>query len=219
MPVSSNPHFVYLCFASKTSLINQNKMVAPQSLLKIEAFIRKLVQPNAEEWEAFVSIVQSKKLLKKDLLLEAGQVCNFIAFLNSGVMREYAFLNGKDTTVDFITENQFTSDYQSFIMEEPSRQYLEALTDTELIILRKDAINALFDKYKVWERFGRLIIERVFCINEGKRKKIISTGVEEQYRDFATSYPEIVQQVPQYYIASYLGLSPEHLSRIRKKSG
>ena len=194
-----------------------NDMLEPQSLSKIEAFIRGLVQPNAEEWEAFVRIVRFKKLMKKDLLLEDGQVCNFIAFMNSGVMREYAFQNGKETTVDFITENQFASDYQSFIMLEPSKQYLEALTDVDLIILKKDAINDLFDKYKVWERFGRLIIERVFCINEGKRKKIISTGNEEQYRDFATSYPQIIQKVPQYYIASYLGLTPEHLSRIRKK--
>jgi CRP-like cAMP-binding protein len=194
-----------------------NDMLEPQSLSKIEAFIRGLVQPNEEEWEAFVRIVRFKKLTKKDLLLEDGKVCNFIAFLNSGVMREYAFQNGKETTVDFITENQFASDYQSFIMQEPSKQYLEALTDVDLIILKKDAINDLFDKYKVWERFGRLIIERVFCINEGKRKKIISTGNEEQYRDFATSYPQIIQQVPQYYIASYLGLTPEHLSRIRKK--
>jgi CRP-like cAMP-binding protein len=194
-----------------------NDMSEPQSLLKIEAFIRGLVQPNAEEWEAFVRIIRFKKLSKKDLLLEDGQVCNFIAFINSGVMREYAFQNGKETTVDFITENQFASDYQSFIMQEPSKQYLEALTDVDLIILKKDAINDLFDKYKVWERFGRLIIERVFCINEGKRKKIISTGNEEQYRDFAKSYPQIIQQVPQYYIASYLGLTPEHLSRIRKK--
>jgi CRP-like cAMP-binding protein len=194
-----------------------NGMLEPQSLSKIETFIRGLVQPDAEEWEAFVSIVRFKKLMKKDLLLEDGQVCNFIAFLNSGVMREYAFQNGKETTVDFITENQFASDYQSFIMQEPSKQYLEALTDVDLLILKKDAINGLFDKYKVWERFGRLIIERVFCINEGKRKKIISTGQEEQYREFAASYPQIIQQVPQYYIASYLGLTPEHLSRIRKK--
>jgi CRP-like cAMP-binding protein len=194
-----------------------NGMLEPQSLSKIETFIRGLVQPDAEEWEAFVSIVRFKKLMKKDLLLEDGQVCNFIAFLNSGVMREYAFQNGKETTVDFITENQFASDYQSFIMQEPSKQYLEALTDVDLLILKKDAINGLFDKYKVWERFGRLIIERVFCINEGKRKKIISTGHEEQYREFAASYPQIIQQVPQYYIASYLGLTPEHLSRIRKK--
>jgi CRP-like cAMP-binding protein len=119
--------------------------------------------------------------------------------------------------VDFVTENQFTSDYQSFIMQVPSMQYLEALTDVDLLILKKEAINALYDKYKIWERFGRLIIEMVFCSAEAKRKKIISTSHDEQYRNFAASYPQIVQQVPQYYIASYLGLTPEHLSRLRKK--
>ncbi|MCF0072766.1 Crp/Fnr family transcriptional regulator [Dyadobacter sp. CY261] len=192
-------------------------MTDPGSLLKIESFIRTIVQPNEQEWEDFTRIVRLKKLKKRDLLLEEGQVCNFIAFLNSGVLREYSFQNGKETTVDFVSENQFTSDYQSFIMQVPSKQYLEALTDVDLLILKKDSINALFDKYKIWERFGRLIIERVFCSAEAKRKNILSTTHEEQYRDFTANYPQIVQQVPQYYIASYLGLSPEHLSRIRKK--
>jgi CRP-like cAMP-binding protein len=192
-------------------------MAGPESMIKIEAFIRMIVQPNQEEWDAFTRIVNFKKLNKKDLLLQEGQVCNFIAFINSGVLREYSFQNDKETTVDFVGENQFTSDYQSFIMQVPSMQYLEALTDVELLILKKDAINALFDQYKIWERFGRLIIEKVFCHAEAKRKKIISTSHDEQYRDFAAAYPQIVQQVPQYYIASYLGLTPEHLSRLRKK--
>ena len=193
-------------------------MVNPEFMIKIEAFIRRIIQPNAEEWQAFTQIIKIKKLKKKDLLLEEGQVCNFTAFINSGILREYSFQNDKETTVDFVSENQFTSDYQSFIMEVPSMQYLEALTDVELLILKKNDINALYDQYKIWERFGRLIIENVFCSAEAKRKKIISTSHDEQYRNFAASYPQIVQQVPQYYIASYLGLTPEHLSRLRKKA-
>lgn len=192
-------------------------MIDPEALLKIEAFVRTLVQPNAEEWEALVNILQPKKLKKKELLLEVGQVCTFIVFLNSGVIREYNYENDKDVTVDFVSEGHFTSDYQSFIMQIPSRQYLEALTDVDLLMLRREDINAMYDKYKIWERFGRLIMEMLFCRVEGKRKKIISTTHEEQYRDFVASYPQIIQQVPQYYIASYLGLTPEHLSRLRKK--
>ena len=192
-------------------------MTDPQSLLKIEAFIRTIVQPDVEEWKAFTKIVQFKKLKKKDLLLAEGQVCNFIAFLNSGVLREYSYLNGKETTVDFVGENQFATDYQSFILQIPSEQYLEALTDVDLLVLKKEGINTLFDNFKIWERFGRLIIEKVFCQAERKRKKIISTSHEEQYHEFVAAYPQIIQQVPQYYIASYLGLTPEHLSRLRKK--
>jgi len=192
-------------------------MADPKSIVKIEAFVRYFIQPNEEEWKAFADILQDKTLKKKDLLLEGGQICNFIGFLNSGVIREYAFENGKESTVDFVTENQFVVDFQSFIRGLPSRQYLEALTDVNMVVFKKDAINALYDKYKIWERFGRLIIEQVFCSMEEKRKKIIATTHEEQYRNFASVYPEVVQQVPQYYIASYLGLTPEHLSRIRKR--
>jgi CRP-like cAMP-binding protein len=192
-------------------------MIHPESLVKIKAFIERIVQPNAEEWKAFEEILQIKSLKKKELLLKEGQVCTFIAFLNAGVLREYSFQHDKEITVDFVGENQFTSDYQSFILKTPSKQYLEAITDVALLILKKDAVDGLFDKYKVWERFGRLIIEKVFCNVEAKRKRIITTTHEEQYRDFVASYPEIIQQVPQYYIASYLGLTPEHLSRLRKK--
>lgn len=186
-------------------------------LSKIETFIRHFIQPNEEEWNAFVAILQEKKLLKRELLLEGGQTCNFIGFINSGVIREYSFENGKESTVDFISENQFAVDFQSFILSTPSKQYLEALTDVELLVFKKDNMNRLYDKYKIWERFGRLIIEHVFCGVEAKRKKIITTTHEEQYRNFAATYPNVIQQVPQYYIASYLGLTPEHLSRIRKK--
>lgn len=192
-------------------------MADQKSLIRIEAFIRQFIQPNKEEWKAFADILQVRKLKKKDLLLEEGQICNAIGFINSGVMREYVFESGKESTLDFMSENQFVVDFQSFLMDIPSRQYLEALTDVELVIFKKDAINALYDKYKIWERFGRLIIEQVFCGVEEKRKKIIATSLEEQYRNFALIFPDVVQQVPQYYIASYLGLTPEHLSRIRKK--
>ncbi|CAM4013350.1 cAMP-binding domain of CRP or a regulatory subunit of cAMP-dependent protein kinases [Pedobacter westerhofensis] len=192
-------------------------MADPKSLEKIELFIRQFIQPDEEEWKAFTDILQEKKLRKKDMLLEAGQVCNFIGFLNSGVIREYAFEKGKESTLDFVTENQFVVDFQSFIRGVKSTQYLEALTDVELLIFKKNGLNALYDKYKIWERFGRLIIEQVFCDMEAKRKKIIATSLEEQYHNFASAYPQVVQHVPQYYIASYLGLSPEHLSRIRKK--
>jgi len=187
------------------------------TLVKIEAFIRQFIEPNEEEWKAFADILQQKTLKKKDMLLESGQICNFIGFVNSGVIREYAFQNGKESTVDFVAENQFIVDFPSFIRGTPSRQYLEALTDVDMLIFKKDALNAIFDKYKIWERFGRLIVEQVFCTMEEKRKNIISTTHEEQYRNFASAYPNVVQQVPQYYIASYLGLTPEHLSRIRKK--
>jgi len=187
------------------------------TLVKIEAFIRQFVEPNEEEWKAFADILQLKTLKKKDMLLESGQICNFIGFVNSGVIREYAFQNGKESTVDFVAENQFIVDFPSFIRGTPSRQYLEALTAVDMLIFKKDALNAIFDKYKIWERFGRLIVEQVFCTMEEKRKNIISTTHEEQYRNFASAYPNVVQQVLQYYIASYLGLTPEHLSRIRKK--
>lgn len=102
-------------------------------------------------------------------------------------------------------------------MTTASEQNLQALTDVDLLVMKKEAINAMYDKCKLGERFGRLIIEQVFCNAETKRKKIISTTHDEQYRSFVDAYPQSLQQVPQYYIASYLGISPEHLGRLRKK--
>lgn len=193
-------------------------MISQESTASIEGYIRKFVSPNTEEWEAFRSILTEKRLEKKELLLKQGQVCTFIAFITDGYLREYNFVQDKDVTVDFTSPNNFVTDYPSFLLQSPSIQYIEALTDVEYFIFKRDDIHRLYDQYKVWERFGRLIAERIFCNAEIRRKNIISKSAEELYHDFVRGYPHIVQQVPQYYIASYLGLSPEHLSRIRKKA-
>jgi CRP-like cAMP-binding protein len=192
-------------------------MIRQESIVAIEGYIRRFVSPTAEEWDAFQSILTEKRISKKELLLKQGQVCTFIAFVTQGYLREYNFLQDKDVTVDFISPNNFVTDYPSFLLQSPSAQYIEALTDVEFIIFKRDDIHRLYDQYKTWERFGRLIAERIFCNAEIRRKNFISKSAEDLYHDFVREYPHIVQHVPQYYIASYLGLSPEHLSRIRKK--
>jgi CRP-like cAMP-binding protein len=192
-------------------------MTDQESIASIEAYVRRIVAPDDEEWDAFRSICATKRLKKKELILKQGQVCTFIAFVTQGFLREYNFLQDKDVTVDFISPHNFVTDYPSFLMQSPSMQYIEAITDVECLVLKRDDIHRLYDRYKIWERFGRLMAERIFCNAEIRRKNIISKGAEELYHDFVRDYPHIVQQVPQYYIASYLGLSPEHLSRIRKR--
>jgi CRP-like cAMP-binding protein len=185
-------------------------MVAdPIALSKIELFIRQFIQPNEEEWNAFVNILQQKHLKKRDLLLEGGQVCNFIGFINAGVIREYAYESGKESTVDFVSENQFVVDFQSFILSTPSRQYLEALTDVELLVFKKDGINRLYDKYKIWERFGRLIIEHVFCGVEAKRKKIIATTHEERGH-LSGCYPKSTTILHRFLSWPYSGTSEQN---------
>lgn len=192
-------------------------MIKPESIASIEAYVRNVVSPNAEEWEAFCGILNTKQIGKKQWLLKQDQVCTFIAFVTEGFLREYNFQGDKEVTVDFISPNNFVTDYPSFLMQSPSVQYIEALTDVECLIFKRDDIHRLYDRYKTWERFGRLMAERIFCKAEIRRKNIIRKSAEDLYHEFVREYPDVVQQVPQYYIASYLGLSPEHLSRIRRK--
>jgi CRP-like cAMP-binding protein len=192
-------------------------MTNQESIALIEGYVRQLVSPNAEEWEAFRGILSPRRIRKKELILKQGQVCTFIAFVTEGFLREYNFLHDKDVTVDFISPSHFVTDYPSFLLQSPSLQYIEALTDVECLVFKRDDIHRLYDQYKTWERFGRLIAERIFCNAEARRKNIISKSAEDLYHDFVREYPHVVQHVPQYYIASYLGLSPEHLSRIRRK--
>ncbi|MBT1707347.1 Crp/Fnr family transcriptional regulator [Fulvivirgaceae bacterium PWU5] len=192
-------------------------MTNQESISLIEGYVRQVVSPNAEEWEAFRGILSPRRIRKKELILKQGQVCTFIAFVTEGFLREYNFLHDKDVTVDFISPSHFVTDYPSFLLQSPSVQYIEALTDVECLVFKRDDIHRLYDQYKTWERFGRLIAERIFCNAEARRKNIISKSAEDLYHDFVREYPHVVQHVPQYYIASYLGLSPEHLSRIRRK--
>jgi len=159
-----------------------------------------------------------KKLRKKQYLLQEGDVCKTIAFIEKGALREYSVDdNGSEHIIQFGLEGWIISDLYSFLTGEPATYNIDAIEDAELVLISKAAHEELLQKVPKYETFTRLNITGAYLAMQKRLTSIISTTLEERYATFTTLYPNIVQRVPQHMIASYMGLTPETLSRIRRR--
>lgn len=172
----------------------------------------------AEEQESIKNYLTPKKLRKKQYLLQEGDVCKIIAFVEKGSLREYSVdENGGEHIIQFAIEGWTISDLFSFLTGEPASYNIDALEDSELVIITKSAHEELLQKFHKYETYTRLQITGAYLAMQKRLNSINRLSHEERYLDFTTSYPGIAQRVPQHMIASYMGLQPETLSRIRRK--
>lgn len=171
------------------------------------------------EEEAQIKIyLTPKKLRKKQYLLQEGDVCKTIAFIEKGALREYSVDdNGNEHIIQFGLEGWIISDLYSFLTGEPATYNIDAIEDAELVLISIAAHEELLQKVPKYETFTRLNITGAYLAMQKRLTSIISTTLEERYATFTTLYPNIVQRVPQHMIASYMGLTPETLSRIRRR--
>ena len=178
----------------------------------------KRVSLTEEEQETIKQFLTLKKLRKKQYLLQEGDICKFIAFVEKGALREYSVdEKGNEHIIQFALEGWTISDLYSFLTDEPSTYNIDAIEDTDLILISKSAHEELLQKVPKYETYTRLQITGAYIAMQRRLTSIISTTVEDRYTSFITLYPSIVQRVPQHMIASYMGLQPETLSRIRRK--
>lgn len=178
----------------------------------------KKVKLTSEEQEVIRQHLTPKKLRKKQYLLQEGDICKFIAFVEIGALRQYSLdENGNERIIQFALEGWTTSDLYSFLTGEMATYYIDALEDSELILISKSAHEELLQILPKYETFTRLQITGAYIAMQKRLTSIISSSLEERYSSFIHLYPNIVQRVPQHMIASYMGLQPETLSRIRRR--
>jgi len=159
-----------------------------------------------------------KKIRKKQYLLQEGDVCRMFAFVEKGALREYSIdEQGNERIIQFAVEGWTISDLYSFLTAEPAVYNIEALEDSELVLINKSAHEELLTKLPEYETYIHLQITGAYLAMQRRLTSIISATTEERYAYFSSLYPEIVQRVPQHMIASYMGLKPETLSRARKR--
>ncbi|MEY2830101.1 MAG: hypothetical protein RIQ33_1959 [Bacteroidota bacterium] len=173
---------------------------------------------NNECWDDFISFFTIRNVKKGEIILDYNEVCKHVYFVNSGLMRCYYFTaEGREITGDFFAENKFLTDYFSFSTQQKSICVLQALEDCELISIPRPAVYLMYDKYHAGERFGRLIAEQSFIelMDSILTEKTMSP--EQRYKKLIEQRPELLERVSLNMIASYLRITPEHLSRIRKK--
>jgi CRP-like cAMP-binding protein len=188
-----------------------------------EIFFQKFNEkvPLTAEEEAFVKqYLTPKKIRKKQYLLQEGDVCKFIAFVEKGALRSYSIDDkGSERIIQFALEEWTISDLYSFLTGELATYNIDALEDSELVLISKTAHEELLKALPKYESWIRIQITGAYIAMQRRLTSIMSLSLEERYTAFTTIYPHIVQRVPQHMIASYMGLTPETLSRVRKKMG
>jgi len=173
--------------------------------------------PKAEE-DIISSWLMPKKLRKNQYLLQEGDVCKYIAFVEKGVLRAYTVSdNGAEHIFQFALEGWLISDLYSFLTAEPAVYNIDALEDAELALITKPAQEELLKQVPKYETYTRLQLTGAYIAMQRRITSIISLSLEERYTYLTTLYPDILQRVPQHMIASYMGVTPETLSRVRRR--
>jgi CRP/FNR family transcriptional regulator, anaerobic regulatory protein len=170
-----------------------------------------------EEWENAESRLEIIQLKKGAFLFKEGQVCQHVAFINKGLIRAYNLIDGKEFVQGFVPQGEFISEYTSFLTRAPATLNMDAMEDSELILLHYDDLQELYNTNAVYERVGRKIAEYLFIEFNRNNIAINTLSPEQRYQLIIENEAYLLTSVPQYMIASYLGITPEHLSRIRKK--
>jgi CRP-like cAMP-binding protein len=172
-----------------------------------------------DEWAALEPYIFTKNIKKKTVYLREGTVSTDIGFVVKGALRQYYIVDGEEKTTFFFFDNSFVCDYDSFLTQRPTDHYIEAIEDCEILYFSREVIYRLYRLYPKYETFGKLIAESVYlCIKERLTHFLLNTP-EQRYRHFmqSTEADQILQRVPQHYVASYLGITPVSLSRIRAR--
>ncbi|WP_024772346.1 Crp/Fnr family transcriptional regulator [Aquimarina macrocephali] len=170
------------------------------------------------EFEEFLAQTKSIVVNKNEHFLNEGEVANYIAFIVSGGLYSYSIdEKGEKNVVQIALENYWIADLYSFLSREPSKLNIEAIVETKLIIINKDNFEKTCDTIPAFERFQRLLIQKAYISTLQRISGLTSKSAPQRYLELVTEHPEIIQKVPQLLIASYLGIKPQSLSRIRKQ--
>lgn len=176
------------------------------------------VSLSQEEQDMIRNFLTPKKLRKNQYLLQEGDVCEYIAFVEKGALRAYTVdEKGKEHIIQFALEGWTISDLYSFMTREPATYNIDALEDSELVLISHQAQEEILKRLPKYETYTRLQLTGAYLAMQKRLTSIISQPVEERYKSFMAMYPDIAQRVPQHMIASYMGLTPETLSRVRRK--
>jgi CRP-like cAMP-binding protein len=172
-----------------------------------------------EEYQIIQDAFVPKKIRKRQYLLQEGDVCKHLAFIVHGAMRQYSVDDkGIEHIIHFGIENWWIGDRESFIMLTPSKYNVDAVEDSDVLLLTHEKMQLLSDKIPAFTRTFSVLDQRNFIASQKRIHASISLTAEERYADLAERNPSFLQRFPQNMVASYLGISPETLSRIRKKA-
>ena len=182
----------------------------------IEKHVARDIDLNEEEQAYFISLLRINKVRKKQLIVQPEFICRYRSYVFTGAMRAYLIdKNANEHTITFAIDDWWIADFNSYIFQQPATLFVEALEDTTLVQIDHKAEQLLKETIPKFEKFFRIKTERAFAFLQKRMLSNLSMTAEERYEEFINIYPNIVLRVPQYTLASYLGMSTEYLSKLR----
>lgn len=178
--------------------------------------VSRFIELNEEEKKYFTSLLKVKKLRKKQFLLQEGDIARYQHFVNKGCLRAYSVdEKGQEHIAQFAIEDWWIGDMYSFLTQTPARLNIDVIEDSEVLYIDNASSEDLFSKVPKFERFFRLLVQNAFIANQQRIIESMSQAADDRYCNFIQRYPLMEQRLPLKQIASYLGITPESLSRIR----
>ena len=188
------------------------------NISRLRNSIDPIVSLTPEELAVFQDFLEVRKLAKNDFFVEAGQVCNYLGFVNQGALIYFKSMdNGNEVTTDFAFEGDWVTVNQSRLNHSPSLINIKAIDNTELLVLKQQILNDLYTRIPKIERLGRILMEQAYLKLVQQSIDLQVLTATERYENLLRKFPEIFQRVQLYHIANYLGIAPKSLSRIRKE--
>ena len=184
----------------------------------IETYLSEILEIPKDAITTCSGFYVSKKVAKNEFLLKEGEICLDTFFVEKGLLRMFSLdKNGKEHVIQFAPENWLISDRSSLNFNEKSKFYIEAIEDTEVFILGNDFFTKMIENYPHIAERNDLLLQKHIRNLQNRVNSLLADTAEERYMNFIKMYPDILLRVPQWMVASYLGIAPESLSRVRKE--
>lgn len=188
---------------------------AAEALKKV---VYQKASPTEAEWEAFVNCWEPYEFPKLHIMTDFEEVEDYFYFVHHGVIRGYFEKGAEEFNIGFSYDGEFSGVYDSFVKRKPSWYCMETISATSGLRIRHEDLTRLYDQYKVFERWGRLFNEMILMGFGIYIRSLLADSAEERFNRLMTQSPHVFQIIPQKHLASYLGMTPETFSRMRKKT-
>lgn len=182
----------------------------------LKQFVTQFANLSQEEWDAVKPLIEARNLKKNEYFVREGEIARYISFTQKGYLRVLYNHDGDEITRDISPLHTFVTALPSYVSQTPSFEIIQAITDCELFVIYREHLEDLYDRYNNWQRVGRRVMEEMFVQTQSRIYAFITQPAEARYKAMMKQFPDIFQHVPLQYIASYLGITSQSLSRLRR---
>ena len=184
---------------------------------RLRKILSEKVSISESDWQFIASKLQEKEFKKKEFLITSNAIEDKVYFVLEGVFLLFIGLAEKDVTIDFGFPNKFLSSYSSFLTQTPSVACIQSLTKSKVIFISREDLFEIYNHTKVGESIGRIFAEEFFRYKSKRELSFLIESPTDRYLNLVKEQPQLIQEIPQKYLASYIGITPQALSRIRGK--